>query len=118
MDPSKAYRASPDQELSILKLLLRIRELGDEEGCEKLRRNVRKALLDSEDEEKASLRLDDLIRHATRLTRKLDGSYEEERMRKRQRREAETRGASKFVELEAGEGNESEDEDEEAEAEA
>jgi hypothetical protein len=99
---------APDQELSIIKLILDLRSLGDVEGSEKVRRRVREALLKSNDDAAAMTKVDEIIRRGKRAQSKLDGSYEERQRRKRERRERDLAAASRLVDIEAGSGEESE----------
>lgn len=99
---------APDQELSIIKLILDLRSLGDVEGSEKVRRRVREALLKSNDDAAAMTKVDEIIRRGKRAQSKLDGSYEERQRQKRERRERDLAAASRLVDIEAGSGEESE----------
>ncbi|CAG9574104.1 conserved hypothetical protein [Leishmania major strain Friedlin] len=99
---------APDQELSILKLILDLRSLGDVEGSKKVRRRVREALLKSSDDSEAMSKVDDIIRRGKRTQSKLDGSYDERQRLKRKRREEDLAAASRLVDVEAGSGEDSE----------
>ncbi|KAL7697850.1 hypothetical protein NQL31_005076 [Lotmaria passim] len=99
---------TPEQELSVMKLILDLRSLGDVEGSEKVRRRVRDALLRSADDTAAIAKVDEIVRRGKRTQSKLDGSYEERQRRKRERRERDRAAASRLVDIEAGSGDESE----------
>lgn len=99
---------TPDQELSVLKLILDLRSLGDVEGSEKVRRRVREALLQSDDDSAAMTKVEEIIRRGKRAQSKLDGSYEERQRQKRERRERDMAAAARLVDIEAGSGEESE----------
>lgn len=99
---------TPDQELSVLKLILDLRSLGDVEGSEKVRRRVRAALLQSDDDTAAMNKVDEILHRGKRAQSKLDGSYEERQRQKRERRERDRAAAARLVDIEAGSGEESE----------
>ncbi|KPA84133.1 hypothetical protein ABB37_02217 [Leptomonas pyrrhocoris] len=99
---------TPDQELSIIKLILDLRSLGDVEASEKVRRRVREALLKSADDTAAMAKVEEILRRGKRTQSKLDGSYEERQRRKRERREQDRAAASRLVDIEAGSGEDSE----------
>ncbi|KPI85481.1 hypothetical protein ABL78_5441 [Leptomonas seymouri] len=99
---------APDQELSVMKLILDLRSLGDVDASEKVRRRVREALLKSADDSAAMTKVEEILRRGKRTQSKLDGSYEERQRRKRERREQVRAAASRLVDIEAGSGDESE----------
>lgn len=109
MSASDAKHLTPDQELQILKLVLNLRKLGDVQASERLRGRVRRALLESPDDSDAQEKAEELIRRATRQQSKLDGSYEEARLKKRLRREQEAARAARYVDAEAETGDEDEE---------
>lgn len=108
---------SPDQELTVLKLILELRALGDVEESEKLRRRVRKAILQSSDDARAIGKVDELIRRGRRTQSKLDGTYEERQRQKQARREKALASASRLVDIEAGSGDDTEGSESSEEAE-
>lgn len=116
MESETARRISPEQELSILKLVLRLRSLGNERASDRLRREVRQVLLSAPDDETAGRKVEVCIRDAARQLSKLDGTDEVERERKRQRREArrarreeDAARAARYVQLEAESGDDEEE---------
>lgn len=110
MDSKVARRSvGPEQQLRVLKLILNLRRLGDEQNSEKLRIQVRKALCSSEDDDIASTLVDNYIRHAEKVQSKLDGTYEQRQALKRARLETRNSNASRYVDFEAESGDEDEE---------
>ncbi|EPY31329.1 hypothetical protein STCU_02552 [Strigomonas culicis] len=99
---------TPEQELDVLKLILKLRELGDVGASERLRNGVRKVLLQSKEDEEAMSEVDELIRKGKKTQSKLDGSYEARRERKRLKRAEMQDRASRFIDNTAEEGSDDE----------
>ena len=106
---------TPEQKLDSLKLMLRLRAIGDDgiAQCEKMRSKLRTTLLLGESDEAASEEVSTIIKQYLKKLEKLDGSYEVKRARKRARKEARLAAATStnLLDNEAGSGEDSEAED-------
>lgn len=100
---------SPDEQLRILKLILKLRDLGDPASSEKLRNRVRKVLEGNEDEDTVTAKINHFCRDAERTQSRLDGTLETKRAEKRARMEARTLRASRYVDAQAEVGEEESD---------